>query len=42
MLRAGEYACVDGRLPRDHVERGCVVYGSVYSFDFWHCERDER
>ena len=41
-LRAGEYACVDGRLPRDHVERGCVVYGSVYSIDFWHCERDER
>lgn len=41
-IRAGEYACVDGRLPRDHVARGCVAYSSIYSIDLWHCERDER
>ena len=32
----GEYACVDGRLPPDHVARGCVVYSSIYSIDLWH------
>ena len=38
----GQYACVDGRLPRDHVARGCGVYASMYSIDLWRCEAEER
>ena len=33
-----DYACVDGRVPRDHVARKCVLYSSIYSIDFWRCE----
>ena len=38
----GEYACVDGRLPRDHVARGCGVYASMYSIDLWRCDAEQR
>ena len=39
---ADDYACVDGRLPHDHVARGCVLYSSVYSIDLWRCEPEGR
>jgi hypothetical protein len=39
---ADDYACVDGRRPRDHVARGCVLYSSVYSIDLWRCEPASR
>ena len=39
---ADDYACVDGRLPRDHLARGCVLYSSVYRIALWHCEPEAR
>ena len=39
---AGDYACVDDRVPRDHVARGCVLYSSVYRIDLWRCEPEGR
>ena len=37
-----DYACVDGRLPQDHLARGCVVYSTVYRVALWHCEPPGR
>ncbi len=37
-----DYACIDGRLPRDHAARACVLYSSVYRIALWHCAPQGR